>query len=167
MDNIILTGMPGCGKSTVGVILAKIMGYDFLDADLLIQKRAGMLLHEIISEKGEDAFLRLENEVNSSVAAEKTVIATGGSVVLCKDAMEHFKAIGKIAYIRLPLELIEKRVGSLSKRGVVRQGAEDLAGIYAARTPLYEKYADVIIDVDDRPIEEQAKFVLKELRIES
>ena len=99
MNNIVLIGMPSCGKSTVGVILAKKLGYRFSDSDLLIQEREGMLLHEIISKCGNDGFLKIENEVNRSLTVDKTIISTGGSVVYCEEAMEHLKSIGKVFYI--------------------------------------------------------------------
>ncbi len=103
MKNIILIGMPGCGKSTVGVILAKIIGYSFLDSDLLIQEKDGRLLSEIISQEGLDGFNKIENKINASIDVSRSVIATGGSVIYGKEAMEHFKKIGIVVYIRLPL----------------------------------------------------------------
>ena len=108
-ENITLIGMPGSGKSTVGVLLAKRMGYKFLDTDLLIQEREGKRLFEIMRDSGNEYFLNLENEVNSSVDTKRTVIATGGSAVFGKDAMEHFKSSGKIVYIRVPCEVLKER----------------------------------------------------------
>ena len=100
MKNIILTGMPGVGKSTIGVILAKELGYQFLDSDLLIQQQEKKLLKDIIAEKGVDGFLAVENQVNASIEAERAVIATGGSALYGKEAMEHFKRTGIVVYLK-------------------------------------------------------------------
>jgi shikimate kinase len=148
MDNIILIGMPGCGKSTAGVVLAKVLGYGFLDADLLIQEREKRLLCEIIEEEGAEGFNRIENEINSSINADRTVIATGGSVVYGAEAMEHLREIGTVLYLRLSLEEIESRLGDLAERGISMREGQTLKDIYDERTPLYEKYAHLIADVD-------------------
>lgn len=145
-ENIILIGMPGAGKSTVGVVLAKSMGYSFLDSDLLIQEQEGKLLHEIIEEKGLEGFEEVENRVNASIVTVSTVIATGGSAVYGKEAMEHLKGIGKVVYLRLPYREISRRLGDLSQRGVAIREGQTLKGLYEERVPLYEKYADLIID---------------------
>ena len=117
-DNIILIGMPGAGKSTVGVVLAKVLGYDFIDSDLLIQAETGKRLFEIINAEGIDGFLEIENRVNSRIQVYHTVIATGGSVVYGPEAMEHLKSIGTVVYIQASYEILEKRLGNLLKRGV-------------------------------------------------
>lgn len=145
-DNIILIGMPGVGKSTAGVILAKVLGYEFVDADLVIQKEEGKLLREIIDEVGTDGFIEVENRVNSSLMAEHSVIATGGSVVYGKEAMEHLKSIGTIVYLQLPFEELEKRLNDIKGRGVVLKDGQTLRDLYAERIPLYEKYADVVVN---------------------
>lgn len=155
-SNIILIGMPGCGKSTVGVVLAKAAGYRFLDSDLLIQEQEGMLLPEIISERGLDGFAQTENRINASINAEKTVIATGGSVIYGEDAMKHFKEIGLVVYIRLPYEQIKRRLGDLTKRGVSIRPGQSLRELYDERAPLYEKYADIIVDEDNLDISDTA-----------
>lgn len=144
-NNIILIGMPGCGKSTVGVVLAKIMGYRFLDSDLLIQEREGKLLSEIISEEGLDGFNRVENRVNASIDVQRCIIATGGSVVYGTEAMAHLAKIGTIVYIKLPYEEIARRLGDLTKRGVSIKQGQTLKDLYDERVPLYEKYAHVIV----------------------
>ncbi len=162
MENIILIGMPGCGKSTVGVILAKIMGYRFLDSDLLIQEKENKLLSEIIACEGLDGFNRVENRVNASIDVNRSVIATGGSVVYGKDAMEHFKKIGIIVYIRLPYEEIANRLGDLTKRGVSIKDGQTLLDLYNERVPLYEKYADIIIDENGMTIPETALTIKTE-----
>lgn len=144
-DNIVLVGMPGAGKSTVGVVLAKRMGYKFLDSDLVIQDRYGKLLHELISEHGVDGFLEIEDEVNASLDVHKCVIATGGSAVYGENAMKHLKSIGEIVYLELPYEDIEERLGDLTARGVTLKTGQTLKDLYEERTPLYERYADITV----------------------
>jgi len=145
-DNITLIGMPGAGKSTVGVILAKVLGYEFVDPDLLIQKQEGKLLSEIIAEKGEEEFLRIESRVNEQLDLSSCVIAPGGSVIYEPEAMKHLKEIGKVVYLKLDYKVIEKRVANVKKRGVVLKEGQTLKDLYNERHPLYEKYADIIID---------------------
>lgn len=159
MKNIILIGMPGCGKSTVGVILAKIIGYSFLDSDLLIQEKDGRLLSEIISQEGLDGFNKIENKINASIDVSRSVIATGGSVIYGKEAMEHFKKIGIVVYIRLPYEEIANRLGDLTQRGVSIKEGQTLLDLYNERIPLYEKYADVIVDENGMAIPETALYI--------
>ena len=159
MKNIILIGMPGCGKSTVGVILAKIIGYSFLDSDLLIQEKDGRLLSEIISQEGLDGFNKIENKINASIDVSRSVIATGGSVIYGKEAMEHFKKIGIVVYIRLPYEEIAKRLSDLTQRGVSIKEGQTLLDLYNERIPLYEKYADVIVDENGMAIPETALYI--------
>ncbi len=146
MSNIILIGMPSCGKSTVGVLLAKNLGFRFLDTDLLIQEREGMLLHEILATRGTDAFLRIENKVLSTIKAERTVISTGGSAVYGKEAMAHLKGIGKVIYLKISYETLTARLGDYSHRGVVLPHGYTLKDLFVERTALYEKYADATVD---------------------
>ena len=164
MNNIVLTGMPGVGKSTIGVILAKELGYQFLDSDLLIQQQEKKLLKDIIAEKGVDGFLAVENQVNASIEVERTVIATGGSAVYGQEAMEHFKETGIIVYLKCSYEALEKRLGDLKGRGVVLKDGQTLRDIYEERSVLYEKYADLIIVEDGRDIEETLILVMEALR---
>lgn len=163
MDNITLIGMPGAGKSTLGVVLAKILGYQFLDSDLLIQKEEKRRLSEIIEKEGIESFISIENRVNASIKAEKTVIATGGSVVYCEDAMKHLKSIGKIVYLKLSFEAVSKRLGDLKGRGVVLKENQTLKDLYAERVPLYEKYADLVVDEKGKNLEESLQAVLDKL----
>lgn len=149
MNNVVLIGMPSCGKSTVGVILAKKLGYRFSDSDLLIQEREGMLLHEIISERGIDGFLEIENEVNKSLDVNKTIISTGGSVVYCDEAMAHLKSIGKVVYIDISYETLVRRLGDFSHRGVIIKNGSTLYDMYCERQELYEKYADIRVKIAD------------------
>jgi len=152
MNNIVLIGMPGVGKSTVGVVLAKSMGYTFLDSDLLIQDKYKKLLHEIIEERGIKGFWQVENEVNAGIETEKSVIATGGSVIYEAEAMAHLKRIGTVVYLKLSLEELTVRLGDLNERGVTLKEGQDLAGLYAERIPYYEKYADITSDCEDKLI---------------
>lgn len=155
MTNIVLIGMPGCGKSTAGVLLAKTLGYSFLDTDLLLQQKAGKKLYEIIRDDGMEAFLQLENETVASLEdLDKTVIATGGSVVLGEAAMARLKSLGKIVYLQLPLAQIEHRVSNIKTRGIAMEPGEGLADVYAHRVPLYERYADVTVSAQDFSLEE-------------
>ena len=144
-DNIVLIGMPGVGKSTVGVILAKVLGFQFVDADLVIQEKEGKLLREIIAEEGPDGFIAVENRINSEIEAHHSVIATGGSVVYGKEAMEHFKEIGTVIYLKVSEKELESRLGSLKERGVVSNGKTTIEEIFEDRKRLYEKYADIVI----------------------
>lgn len=162
-DNIVLIGMPGVGKSTVGVILAKMIGYQFIDADLLIQKQEGKLLHEIIAEKGTDGFIEIEERVNASIEASYTIIATGGSVVYGKKAMEHLSRIGTVVYLKVPYDTLEKRLEDIKGRGVVLKEGQTLRTLYDERTPLYEKYADIEISEDDLNVEQTVEKLLERL----
>ena len=154
MNNIILTGMPGVGKSTIGVVLAKHMGYSFLDSDLVIQEKEGKLLHEIIEERGIEGFLGLEDEINASIKAERTVIATGGSAVYGERAMKHFTSMGTVIYLFLPYDELEERLGDLNERGVVLKPGQTLRELMEERKVLYEKHGEIVIDCNGKPIRE-------------
>lgn len=145
--SIILIGMPSCGKSTLGVLLAKRLGYRFIDSDLLIQESEGKLLHQIIADVGNEGFIAIENKVNQTIWDEKAVIATGGSVIYGEEAMAHLKALGKVVYLNVPYEEMCRRLGDFSHRGVIIREGSTLEDMYAERAPLYEKYADVTVDV--------------------
>lgn len=151
-ENIVLIGMPGAGKSTVGVVLAKHLGYHFVDSDLVIQQQEGKLLHELLEERGQAGFLELENRVNASISPEKAVIATGGSAIYGKDAMEHFISIGTVIYLRLSLDSITRRLGDLEKRGVAMKSGQSLKELYQERIPYYERYADLTIEAEEKSI---------------
>lgn len=153
-SNIILIGMPGAGKSTVGVVLAKRRGCRFLDSDLLIQEKYDALLHELIAEHGIEGFWKIEEEVNASILARRTVIATGGSVIYGPDAMAHFREIGRIVYLKLSCDTIRDRLGDLNERGVTMRDGQTLEDLYRERVPLYEKYADIILDCEKKSIRE-------------
>ncbi len=151
-NNIILIGMPGCGKSTIGVVLAKSLGYRFIDSDLLIQEREQRLLHEIITQDGLEAFNQIENLVNASIETSSSVIATGGSVIYGQEAMKHLKMIGTVIYLQLPENLLSERLGDLNQRGVSIKAGQTLHSLYEERIPLYEKYADITIDCAKKEI---------------
>ena len=138
MNNIILIGMPGVGKSTLGVVLAKVLGFQFIDADLLIQEQERKKLHQIIKEVGINGFMEIENQVNASIEAERSVIATGGSVVYCRQAMSHLKENGTVVYLKVSLSTLEKRLGNLKRRGVILKKGQTLKDLYEERVPLYE-----------------------------
>ena len=163
-DNIVLIGMPGVGKSTAGVILAKVLGYEFVDADLVIQKEEGKLLKEIIEEVGTDGFIAVENRVNSSLEVDHSIIATGGSVVYGKEAMEHLKSIGTVVYLKQNLRVLQRRLRNLKGRGVVLKEGQTLADLYKERTVLYEKYADITVDQYKQTIQQTLKAVQEALK---
>lgn len=147
MDNITLIGMPGSGKSTVGVLLAKAMGLSFLDVDLLIQQREGQLLQEILDNHGVDYFLEVEEAAVKSIHCSRTVIAPGGSAVCREGAINHLKSLGPVVYLRVPMEELNKRIKNLSSRGIAMQPGQTLADVMAYRAPLYERYADLTVDI--------------------
>lgn len=162
-DNIVLIGMPGVGKSTIGVVLAKVLGYQFVDADLLIQEAEGKLLSELIEENGTDGFIEIENRVNSQIQTHRSVIATGGSVIYGKEAMEHLKSIGTVVYLKQNLRVLQRRLRNLKGRGVVLKEGQTLVDLYKERTVLYEKYADITVDQYKQSIEQTLKAVRKAL----
>ena len=143
--SVILIGMPSCGKSTLGVLLAKKLGLEFIDSDLLIQKKHGKLLHELIAEHGNEAFLALESEVNCAITEQNAVIATGGSAVYSQEAMAHLSTLGKIVYIKISYEEMAARLGDYAHRGVIMPAGYTLRDLYDERTALYERYADVTV----------------------
>ena len=162
-DNIVLIGMPGVGKSTVGVILAKVLGYQFVDADLVIQQQEGKLLCEIIEEVGTEGFIQVENRVNAGLECSKTIIATGGSVIYGAEAMEHLKEIGTVVYLEVSFPILEKRLSDIKGRGVVLTEGQTLYDLYIERTPLYEKYADYVVECDGKKIGETLDAVKQKL----
>lgn len=164
MNNIILIGMPASGKSTVGVLLAKNIGYGYIDCDLLIQNEQKALLCDIISRVGVQEFIKIEEKVNAELWAERCVISTGGSVVYGERAMAHLKTLGKIIYIQVGLEELERRLKGkdLFSRGVVMKNpGTTLADLYAERAPLYEKYADLIVNCQSNTLDETVEMLIE------
>lgn len=163
MKNVVLIGMPGCGKSTVGVILAKVLGFHFIDSDLLIQEQEKCLLKDIIERKGLESMIAIEEQVNRDIRTQNGVIATGGSVIYGASAMEHLREIGVVVYIRLSYETIEDRLDNIRQRGVVFKEGQTLQSLYEERCPLYEKYAHVIVDAEGLGMEELMERIMKEV----
>ena len=161
MDNIILTGMPSCGKSTLGRMLAKELGYAFLDTDDVIIQRNGCPLKDILDNEGLDGFIRREEEAVCSVTAERTVIATGGSVVYSPKAMAHLKSLGRVVYLCLDYKEVERRLGDLHERGVAIAPGKTLRDLFDERTPLYEKYADIAILIQSGNTTRQSMHAIK------
>ena len=153
--SIVLIGMPSCGKSTLGVLLAKKLGYRFVDCDLLIQEREGKLLHEIIAESG--------NEVNSSLTEKNAIIATGGSVVYGEEAMANLKTLGKVVYLQIPYEEMCRRLGDFAHRGVILRHGNTLLDMYNERAPLYEKYADITVNVSQAELSDSLAKIAETL----
>ena len=164
MDNITLIGMPGSGKSTAGVLLAKLLGYQFLDVDLLIQEREGALLQEILDRRGTAAFLDAEEAAVRSLDCRRTVIAPGGSAVCREGAALYLKGLGPVVYLQVSLEELTRRVQNLSTRGIAMEPGQTLADVMAYRAPLYRKYADLIVDCPaGQELAETARIVKERL----
>ena len=162
-NNIILIGMPGVGKSTLGVILAKMLGYCFCDTDLVIQETTGKLLRDIIALGGVDGFIETENGVISRLSFARTVVATGGSVVYGKEAMRNMKNSGTVVYLKQEFSVLEARLSDMKGRGVVLREGQGLAELFAEREPLYERYADVTVELGNGTVEENIEKVMMAL----
>lgn len=163
-DTVVLIGMPGAGKSTVGVVLAKKLGCRFVDSDLVIQEKYGKLLHELIEENGVEGFWQLENDVNASLGEERCVIATGGSAVYGREAMERFREKGKVVYLRLSCGELKERLGDLNERGVTLRPGQTLEELYEERRPLYERYAHLTVECGGKMLREIAEEIAEALR---
>lgn len=157
--NIVLIGMPGCGKSTVGVLLAKRLGMSFVDTDLLIQERTGELLQETIDSKGDEVLLAVEQDVIRGLDCDSAVISTGGSAVYSKSGMHNLKSGSVTVYIRITLETVQQRINNLDTRGVVGAKNRPISEIYEERARLYEHYADIAVDSDSLTIEQAVDAV--------
>ena len=165
LDNVTLIGMPGSGKSTVGVLLAKLLGYRFLDVDLLIQEREGALLQEILDARGTAAFLDVEEAVVRGLDCRRTVIAPGGSAVCREGAALRLRELGPVVYLRVPLEGLTRRIQNLSTRGIAMEPGQTLADVMAFREPLYCKYADLTVPCPTgQELAQTAQVVLERLK---
>lgn len=164
MQNVILIGMPGSGKTTIGTELAEQLGYGYIDSDSVIVAREGKRLPEIIAAVGREKFLDIEAKVNSELCASRCVIATGGSVIYREYAMQKLKTMGKIVYLKLSLATLEERLGDLKARGVALKDGFTLQDLYEERTPLYEKYADITVELDGKTIMQSMLAVAEALK---
>lgn len=162
-SNIVLIGMPTSGKSTVGVILAKMLGMDFVDTDLVIQRRTGKKLKDIIEEEGVEGFLRVEDEACAELEVENTVIATGGSVIYGEAAMKHLKKNSQVIYLEIDYDTLEKRLHHVKQRGVVLKDGQTKKELFDERIVLYKKYADIVISEDNLDIEETVQSIISRL----
>lgn len=162
-NNIILIGMPGAGKSSIGVLLAKQTLRDFVDVDVLIQRRERASLHEILRRDGSDGLRRAEQSALLSLAVEGHVIATGGSAVYSAAGMAHLRSGGVTVFLDVPLPVLQGRVGDLERRGVLRETGQDLAQIFAERRPLYQAAADYRIDCDNQPPQQILRMISERL----
>ena len=165
-NNIVLIGMPGAGKSTLGIVLAKIVGYDFIDADLVIQNQCDKTLQKLLDACGPEGFIAVENQVLSDLKAERSVIATGGSAVYSDEAMKHLSEIGHVVYLQISYDELKSRLSDLQERGVVLKNGVGMSlhELFDERKPLYEKYAEVTVNVDDLTITAAARKVASALK---
>jgi shikimate kinase len=162
--NIILIGMPACGKTTIGTELSEVLGYGYIDSDSVIVAREGKRLNQIIEAVGREGFLDIEAKINSELCATRCVIATGGSVIYRDFAMQKLKEMGTIVYLKLPYEVIKRRLGDLTKRGVALKEGFTLKDLYDERIPLYEKYADIVVELKGASVMESVQEILRELK---
>lgn len=165
LGNIVLTGMPGSGKSTIGVLLAKALGLGFADVDLIIQEQEGALLQEILDRRGVEAFLDAEERAVLSLDCRHTVIAPGGSALCREGAARHLCSLGPVVYLNVPLEELERRIHNMSQRGIAMEPGQTLADVLAFRDPLYRKYAGLIVDCPPgQPLDQTVQLVRAALR---
>lgn len=161
--NIILIGMAGAGKSTLGVLLAKALGMDFLDSDIVIQKTDGRKLQEILDQDGMDAFLQIEEDVLCAINVENTVIATGGSAVYSEAAMNHLKQNGAAVYLDVPFSELQKRLTNIKTRGIAIRPGKTLEDVFRERLVLYDRYADITVDCINMTVEENVEKIIAQL----
>ena len=160
MKNIVLIGMPGVGKSTIGVLLAKTLGFSFVDTDLIIQQNTGRLLQEIIDADGLDAFCIIEERAICSVEArENAVIATGGSAVYSRDAMLHLKKYGTVYYLSLPMDELKKRLSNIRTRGIAMRPDDTIEDVFRRRIELYDEYSDIVVDCSEKTAEQTVEEI--------
>lgn len=163
-SNIILIGMPAAGKSTIGVLLAKTLLKSFIDTDLIIQSKYGSALCNIIEKEGTDTFLEIENDIICSEEYKSSVVATGGSAVYGEKAIAHLKADGTAVYLEISLDEIKKRIGNITTRGVAMKNGTTLDELYNERLPLYNKYADITVNCEDKSAEAIVTEIVERLQ---
>ena len=161
MKNVVLIGMPGAGKSTAGVVLAKTRGMNFIDTDLLIQAQTKRKLQDIINRQGIEKFLQIENEVVQKIDVEDSVIATGGSVIFGEEAMQNLRKKGIILYLQLSAETIARRLGNIQTRGIAMPPGMTVQELFQKRTPLYENYADIIVPAEGKTLEQTVALMVQ------
>ena len=164
MRNVVLIGMPACGKSTLGVLLAKVLMMDFVDTDLLLQRKSGKPLQQMVDELGSDGFSKVEEDFVAELALENTVIATGGSVALEERAMAHLKENSVIVFVKLSYESIEQRLKNISTRGIAMKKGQTLRDLYNLRQPFYHQWADLIVESDGQEIEQTVAHLVDTLK---
>lgn len=162
-SNVILIGMPTSGKTTIGTALSAAIGYGYIDSDSVIVARAGKNLRELIEEMGNEKYLDFEAKVNAELAANRCVIATGGSAIYRENGMKKLRENGTVVYLKMSYEEMCKRLGDLKVRGVVLKEGFTLRDMYEERLPLYEKYADVTVELEGKTIEESVQAVVEAL----
>ena len=160
-SNVVLIGMPGSGKSTLGIVLAKILNKDFIDADIVIQNQCDKTLQKIIDAMGPEGFIQVENQILGDLKAENSIVATGGSAVYSDEAMKHLSDIGTVVYLKISYDQLVTRLSDLQERGVVLKGGigMSLRELFDERRPLYEKFAEITVDVNDLTITAAARKV--------
>ena len=163
MKNIVLIGMPGAGKSTIGVILAKSLLFDFCDTDLSIQKETGESLCDTISRIGIDEFIALEENVICKQDFSDSVVATGGSAVYGERAMKKLKENGTIVYLKVSPDELQSRIKNIHTRGIAMKSGTTIAELYNERAPLYEKYADITVECDGKTAEECVDLIVNKI----
>lgn len=167
MDNIILIGMPGSGKSTAGKALAKALGKEFLDVDPVIEQREGAPLQRLLDTHGVEAFLDMEGAAICSVECENTVIAPGGSCICRESAMEHLRKLGTVVYLKLSYPEVERRIHNMADRGIALQPGQTLADVYDYRTPLYERYTHITVEADGQSLTQTVESIKLALAAEN
>ena len=163
--NVVLIGMPGAGKSTLGVLLAKAIGYDFIDTDLVIQRKAGMRLGSYLASRGYQALRQLEAEVICALDHAGTVIATGGSAVYSQAAMQHLRANGRVVYLQCALDVLDQRIASMDERGIAAPSGQTLADVQAERIPLYEQFAEITVEVGSENMDSTLGKIIRHLNL--
>ena len=163
--NVVLIGMPGAGKSTLGVLLAKAIGYDFIDTDLVIQRKAGMRLGSYLASRGYQALRQLEAEVICALDHADTVIATGGSAVYSQAAMQHLRANGRVVYLQCALEVLDQRIASMDERGIAAPSGQTLADVQAERIPIYEQFAEITVGVGSENMDSTLGKIIRHLNL--